>query len=98
MAWLSRYHSEIVLVESTLEDQQMFFEMLGTIVQTIFYALENHTTIDSSILLSSVSFFYSFVNSIRTQYIFQMSSVQTLIQQIHGLRSTFSSEVRHELY
>jgi len=96
--WLVRFHSEVILGESTLEDQQMFFELLGILTEVVFYALENYVEIDPSVLLANANFFLTLVTSVRTQFIFQTTSVQTLIRKIHLLKDTVNPEVCKSLH
>ena len=72
----------------------MFFELLGIVTEVVFFTIENHTQIEPCIVLANVNFFATLVNSIRTQFIFQIGSVQTLVQKIHLLKDSLKPDVR----
>jgi len=91
--WLGRYYSEIVLTDScTSSETQTFYEMLTVSSEVLCFALENRASIPPSIILANANFFLTLVNSIRSQHIFSLSWVQTLIEKTHTLRNSLETD------
>jgi hypothetical protein len=91
--WLGRYYSEIVLTDNcSATESQTFHEMLSVAADVLCFSLDNRSSIHSSIVLANANFFLTLINSIRSQHIFSLPWVQTLIENVHTLKDSLESD------
>jgi len=90
--WLGRYHSEVVLPESSTSESRSFYEMLTVASDVLCFCLENRSAVHPSLILANANFLATLVNSIRSQHIFRIPWIQTLVQQIHTLQDSLQTD------
>ncbi|CAG7826253.1 unnamed protein product [Allacma fusca] len=96
--WLSRYHIEVILADATVAEQQSFLEILNHICDNVFYVLENRESVDKDIVSVHANFFSTLTTAVRTEYLFQLPSVQALIENIYNLRGSLDAETYRLLH
>lgn len=96
--WLSRYHSEVIQTDASTEEVQSFYGMINVCTEFVFFTLEHRAIVDRSIVLAHANFFYTLVNTLRTQHIFKMQCVRSLIEKLHTLGSSLETDAYRTLH
>lgn len=98
MYWLARYHSEVIQTDASEPEVQSFYGMINMCTEFVFFTLENRTIVDQSIVLAQANFFNTLVNTLRTQHIFKMHCVRSLIEKLHTLGSSLDTDTYRTLH
>lgn len=95
---MSRYHSEVIQTDASTEEIQSFYGMINVCTEFVFYTLEHRTIVDRSIVLAQANFFNTLVNTLRTQHIFKMQCVRSLIEKLHTLGNSLDPDTYRTLH